>query len=786
MIPERFNWRFLVLVGFVFVVSGCAQMITASIHKVQNSLSDTSYVMSDPELTVYSSRNATAADNLQWKEGRLHVRNGIYFDWDNRFVEDEVVTEPNPHPCEGSIQFMLMRKNRRPEGIPRSYRDPLAYSKGILVIPRKDGKLEVYKAGQAYFTEAVNNTVRNGLGAIGLAVAWATSPLTRRAPSTKDLKVFAYSEGYYRQTTLKTPHGEIRAMDMDEDGNLAVRFENGVYAIYKWDGEKLVHRASFVLYSKDDWIMWTPQRFFDQGVLTEMNSYPYYELGGEGRISFSQLSEAYHRPDLVTKELKKSGSVSGDAAGVVIKESLRLPPPRVNVRKVAGKSHERAFSSTVEIEVQDTGGGIGDIRVFHNGKIAWSRGVYRVAGADSGEGLSAGLSSQKLTTVDSLPLESNEFRSIQIVSRNEQKASRFFPAPVAIGEENPLIRLRVTLPLLNGENIVTVEALNRLNTVRSVQQSVRIKSSIPKRKSRMFLLCVGIDRFLAPSVNLSFAAKDASDFASGLRPGYDWEKLVVYLLRNEEADKGTILAALEAIAMRCRPGDRFVLYFATHGLITGDTYYLLTHDFDGELSTGGSINASELMEMIKIVPALEQVIILDTCHAGGLGTLTEGLFDSRTMTLARTMGIHLFAASHLKEEAADGYKGNGLYTHFMLKGLNGAADADKDGTITPSEQGDYVERSVLEVSGGRQKPYVRHYGKWAKPLVGKGPTRVEYGVVSEGSDQPLVSPYQVVVLQGKKVDKPLVRHEKSAPKKVRSKAVSEKAKMRVRRGKRCR
>jgi hypothetical protein len=49
----------------------------------------------------------------------------------------------------------------------------------------------------------------------------------------------------------------------------------------------------------------------------------------------------------------------------------------------------------------------------------------------------------------------------------------------------------------------------------------------------------------------------------------------------------------------------------------------------------------------------------------------------------------------------------GLFTHAVLDGLNGRADADSDGRVSISELREYVTAQVELLSEGRQKASVR-------------------------------------------------------------------------------
>jgi uncharacterized caspase-like protein len=59
-------------------------------------------------------------------------------------------------------------------------------------------------------------------------------------------------------------------------------------------------------------------------------------------------------------------------------------------------------------------------------------------------------------------------------------------------------------------------------------------------------------------------------------------------------------------------------------------------------------------------------------------------------------------ASEVSEERED--LGHGVFTYYLLEGLRGSADADRDGVITVDEAYGYVSKKVPEVTGQNQHP----------------------------------------------------------------------------------
>ena len=62
--------------------------------------------------------------------------------------------------------------------------------------------------------------------------------------------------------------------------------------------------------------------------------------------------------------------------------------------------------------------------------------------------------------------------------------------------------------------------------------------------------------------------------------------------------------------------------------------------------------------------------------------------------------------------------GHGVFTHFLLEGLEGSGDLDKDGIVTFTELFDYVANNVRTATDGRQNPQRSGFGDIPLAVVG--------------------------------------------------------------------
>lgn len=198
--------------------------------------------------------------------------------------------------------------------------------------------------------------------------------------------------------------------------------------------------------------------------------------------------------------------------------------------------------------------------------------------------------------------------------------------------------------------------------------------------------------------------------------GYAPER--VRLLKNQQATRQGILAALDGLARSAGPDSTVLIHFAGHGgRVESGPYrgeYLLPIDTrrgpDLKTSTESAISSATLAAKLAAIPARRLILFLDCCHSGGIGSLRrasfggdpdepelrEGLSYQGYAALTTGEGSALLAACRDTETAAELHADrNGLFTKHLLDGLRGAAGGDGPG-IGIFDLFTYVCRRVTE------------------------------------------------------------------------------------------
>jgi len=541
------------------------------------------------------------------------------------------------------------------------------------------------------------------VGHEGSAQIWsvAFSPDGKYALSAtwkNDIKIWDIESGTEYKTL--TGHSSIKSYSgakFSPDSRYVISAGDASTRI--WDVSTGEEVASMIAFKDGEWIVITREGYYNASA---RGAERYLSIKvADNEYSVDQFYDVFYRPDIVTAKLR--GEDIGGLVTITMQDAIKSPPPVVDFTSRVGDTDRSKVK--VCYQAKSTGGGIGEVRLFHNGKLVQSDGYYReVAKTSAGTSQLASLSSQSIYA---------DMRSLNIKAKTDA-------ALVASKSKGDLFEDCKEIDAIAGENEVSVSAFNGSNTVQSSMKTVSFNSKIKQEEAHLYILAVGIDQYEDSGVNLKYAVKDARDIEEKIRVQaatlYAPRNIHHELLTDKEATKANITKKIDALAATVKPQDSFILFVAGHGVLLQNQYYMLTHDFNGQVSDAGMISSNEIVEMSKQIKSLSQLLIFDTCHAGGVDTIVNGLYDARMSVLAKKMGLHIYASASDKQAAMDGYKGNGLFTYTLLDGLNNnrQADKNKDGRVTVVGLGEYSKKETTKISteiGHSQTPLIINFGK---------------------------------------------------------------------------
>ncbi len=473
----------------------------------------------------------------------------------------------------------------------------------------------------------------------------------------------------------------------------------GDASVRVWDIASGREIAMMINFNDGEWLTITPDGYYN----SSPNGHKYMNLLlDKTSYNMEQFYDVFYRPDIVAAKLR--GEDIGGLVTITMREAIKNPPPVIEFTSKLSNTNQQRVKACYQ--VKNAGGGIGEVRLFHNGKLIQSDGYYRDVARSPAAGKTM------LATLDSKAIYA-DMRSVSIRGRVDA-------VPVSAKPKGDLFEECKEIDVVPGENEVSIAAFNRGNTVQSSMKTVKFDSTLPPSAAHLYILAIGIDRYRDNTVNLKYAVKDAHDLEEKLKAQsttlYSPRNIHYTRLTDTEATKTGITEKINELARLMKPQDSFIFFAAGHGVLLQDQYYMLTHDFDGRVNDNAMISSNEIVEMSKRIKALSQLFIFDTCHAGGVDYIVSGLYDARMSVLAKKMGLHIYASASDKQSAMDGYKGNGLFTYTLLDGLNNNKEADRynDGKVTVVGLGEYSRKMTMNISrqiGHTQTPLIIHFGK---------------------------------------------------------------------------
>ena len=538
-------------------------------------------------------------------------------------------------------------------------------------------------------------------GHLGSVSSVALSPDGRYALSggedDQTVKLWEVSTGREIRT-LKGHASSVRSVAFSPDGrHIFSGSVNGDMRIWNLDTGNEI--CTMVGFNDGEWITITPEGYYN----SSLNGHRYLNVRmGMKVYGIDQFYDVFYRPDILMAKLK--GEDIKPLITLTIDDAIKNPPPEVDFTTVP--SNSTSPQAKVCYQAKDTGGGIGEVRLFHNGKLIQSDGFYRDVAR---------------TTAGKIQLASLDSKSIREDMRSIVVKSTMDVSPiVSKAKEGDIFKDCLVVDAVPGENEVSISAFNKNNTVQSYMKTTSFMANIKAEDSHLYMMLVGIDQYNDQSVNLKYAVKDAKDIKDKLirqsKTLYKPENIHSVILTDKEATKANIQSQLSILSKKIKPADSFMIFVAGHGVLLQNQYFMLTHDFNGTIKDSSMISSNEIVEASKQIKSLSQLFIFDTCHAGGVDYIVSGLYDARMSVLAKKMGLHIYASANDQQAAMDGYNGNGLFTYTLLAGLNNNKDADKykDGKVSIVGLGEYSKQTTTNISkeiGHSQTPLIINFGK---------------------------------------------------------------------------
>lgn len=253
----------------------------------------------------------------------------------------------------------------------------------------------------------------------------------------------------------------------------------------------------------------------------------------------------------------------------------------------------------------------------------------------------------------------------------------------------------------------------------ATQRDLKVDKDIPAaatlspavRIPRSYALVIGIAQYrnLPPQHQLRYSERDAEAIYSILisPEGGNFRAENVRRLIGPGATLAAIRREMEEWLPSVAKGDdRVLVYFAGHGFVVQGQPYLAPYDIEVDRIPQTAYEMATLGSVFGKIKAKWKVLLTDSCHSGAVTPDSDVQTINRSL-IDMTRSVFSLTASRDRErsfESPDWGGGHGIFTYYVVRGLEGEGDENRDGIVTADELAEYVRRNVREATEGKQNP----------------------------------------------------------------------------------
>ncbi len=262
-----------------------------------------------------------------------------------------------------------------------------------------------------------------------------------------------------------------------------------------------------------------------------------------------------------------------------------------------------------------------------------------------------------------------------------------------------------------------------INIIVDIEETSVVKKLEPLDPSKLkketnnhtVALIFGIENY-NQSPKATYANLDAKYFAEYAKRGFGIKQQNIKLLIDKDANLISSIGILEKwLPGKIKSGQtELIIFFAGHGLATNDgkELFLLSQDSDPDLLKRTALSRSEIFDTITKLKPKSVTMFFDTCYSGVSRDEETLLASARPVRIVANEeegipdNFTIFSASQL-DQISSGLKEakHGIFSYYLMKGLEGKADINQDKKITNGELLAYMDENVSQKASelGRQQ-----------------------------------------------------------------------------------
>jgi len=249
----------------------------------------------------------------------------------------------------------------------------------------------------------------------------------------------------------------------------------------------------------------------------------------------------------------------------------------------------------------------------------------------------------------------------------------------------------------------------------------------PSRDAVAIIIGIQNYKFLPKA---EYANQDAQFFYDYASRALGIKQENIKLLLDDEADVSGIYKAFQnwlPLKVHKFTTDVYVFY-SGHGLPSADgkSLYFLPAGADRDLVAKTAVSQREIVDALKAAQPKSVTMFIDSCYSGQIRTGETLLASARPVVLKVDEGAYPPEFTVLTASASDQIASSspdlkhGIFSYYLMKGLEGEADEYRGGTITIGKLQGYLAEKVPRFAmtmGRKQEPQL--VGDSNRVLVGR-------------------------------------------------------------------
>lgn len=231
--------------------------------------------------------------------------------------------------------------------------------------------------------------------------------------------------------------------------------------------------------------------------------------------------------------------------------------------------------------------------------------------------------------------------------------------------------------------------------------------------AKVWIISVGISNYKNSAYNLQYADADAKAMAQTFASIYSVPQSQMRVVVNAEATATGIKSAFSSIRQYVGPQDGVIVYFSGHGMdyplpSGGKMGYLVPFEGNMDDPFTTCLDMDVIRKMADLLRAKHVIFLVDSCYSGIAGSqksVASTAAMAEVAAMSQLPARQLITAGRGTERALElPHLQHSAFTYWLLNGLRGQADQNKDGFVLASELFMYLNPKVKTETNNAQTP----------------------------------------------------------------------------------